>query len=468
MPPIGDPLREIPASINCQVTEISGSSAKREIIGLPDMFLGQTIFFAEIVDYLGTDHNKSGNLCGRLRGFAQNDLLIPFVRIDQDGVSARITLGGVRDINLPEETADFRIVQSGSDPRKIYLIRNFPDKRSSVEPAHSAPASPEPKQPRTQQSSAEVAQPNVGVFNKIGEGLRSLFGGQQNQVLPRPQVQREPRSKEPERTERPQDIRFFRATDKGLNPMRPENEDRVYQSNEIKIPGVGSINVGVVFDGMGGHAGGEIASAMGVMVFEQRIDALNKLNETEREELMRDPETFMRDFLTLWSKDANSRINLDARIRNNGMGTTIVALAVFRPERPGQLPSYAIVHAGDSRAMLFDPEKGITGLTNDHSWVAEQQEAGNLTPEEAANHPYRNIITQALGRDESVRLDVKTGKLQPGQKILLSSDGLHGVVPVNEIESILRKVPTETVPQELIKQANLRGGPDNITALIAG
>ena len=118
--------------------------------------------------------------------------------------------------------------------------------------------------------------------------------------------------------------------------------------------------------------------------------------------------------------------------------------------------------------MLFDPGKGMTGLTKDHSWVAEQQGAGNLAAGEAANHPYRNIITRNLGKDESVRLDVKTGTLQPGQKILLSSDGLHGVVPGNEIESILRKVPKEKVPQALIDKANSLGGPDNITALIAG
>jgi protein phosphatase len=106
-------------------------------------------------------------------------------------------------------------------------------------------------------------------------------------------------------------------------------------------------------------------------------------------------------------------------------------------------------------------------MTDDHSWVEEQMRAGLLSPLEARQHPWRNVVTRALSGGEDPEVDVKAVELQPGDRLLLCSDGLSSVVTDERIEEIMRTVPvpTETC-QALVDEANGAGGPDNVTTLI--
>jgi protein phosphatase len=125
-----------------------------------------------------------------------------------------------------------------------------------------------------------------------------------------------------------------------------------------------------------------------------------------------------------------------------------------------------LAHVGDSRIYLFRDNE-LERMTDDHSWVEEQMRAGLLSPLEARQHPWRNVVTRALSGGEDPEVDVKEVQLQPGDRLLLCSDGLSSVVPDDRIEEILRAqpVPTEAC-QALVDEANGAGGPDNVTTLI--
>jgi protein phosphatase len=124
-----------------------------------------------------------------------------------------------------------------------------------------------------------------------------------------------------------------------------------------------------------------------------------------------------------------------------------------------------IAHVGDSRAYLLR-DHTLSQITKDHGWVAEQVEAGNLTIEEAKDHPYRNVVTRAIGIDKNVQTDTFTVRLQPGDKVLLCSDGLHSMVEDAEIAKLLRN-SVKIASDKLIAIANSNGGSDNITVIAA-
>jgi protein phosphatase len=150
----------------------------------------------------------------------------------------------------------------------------------------------------------------------------------------------------------------------------------------------------------------------------------------------------------------------DARLR--GMGTTLVACLADDT-------TMSVAHVGDSRAYLIR-DNHLSRITNDHSWVYEQVQAGMLTEAEAEKHPLRNVITRALGGALQVTPDASEIETKPGDLFLLCSDGLTGMVPEEEI---LRLVTAsngdlEKACQELIQAANERGGLDNVTAILVG
>ena len=142
------------------------------------------------------------------------------------------------------------------------------------------------------------------------------------------------------------------------------------------------------------------------------------------------------------------------------MGTTAVCALV----RAGQA---FLCHAGDSRAYLYRDGK-LTQLTHDHSYVQELVDCGTITVEEAEHHPQKNIITKALGVDYRLEPECTIVKVQPGDLLLLCSDGLTNAVPREDIEQLLGKGSFYDLPDRLVDTADENGGPDNITALLLG
>jgi len=142
-----------------------------------------------------------------------------------------------------------------------------------------------------------------------------------------------------------------------------------------------------------------------------------------------------------------------------GMGTTVVA-ALFDADRA------TLVHVGDSRAYLFRDGE-LRRLTDDHSWVQEQVNAGILSEDEAKGHPLKNVVTRALGGAAHVSVDLIEVPLHPHDRFLLCSDGLTGMLPDEDLFAHLKSEDgLEKTVRHLIDTANDRGGVDNITAIL--
>ncbi len=143
----------------------------------------------------------------------------------------------------------------------------------------------------------------------------------------------------------------------------------------------------------------------------------------------------------------------------HGMGTTLTA-AVVEGER------LHVAHAGDSRCYLWREGK-LRQLTEDHSWIAEQLRVGAITEKEAKQSRYRHVITRSVGVERHADVEVCSVALSPGDRLLLCSDGLFGLVPDDELAEILAIEDLASLPARFIALANERGGEDNITAVVA-
>lgn len=222
------------------------------------------------------------------------------------------------------------------------------------------------------------------------------------------------------------------ATDQGQ--LRENNEDAFLADSERELYAVA--------DGMGGHAGGEVASRTAIEALRAAVAAGTSLEAAiER------------------ANDAVlARAATDSALA--GMGTTITALT---PETGHQL---LVGHVGDSRAYLLR-NGALERVTEDHSLVEELVREGQLTPEQAESHPRRSIVTRALGVEPDVDVDTYIVNVLPNDRILLCSDGVTTMLREREVEAILR---TERDPQHaadaLVAAANEAGGEDNITAVV--
>ncbi len=203
----------------------------------------------------------------------------------------------------------------------------------------------------------------------------------------------------------------------------------------------------VLADGMGGHAAGEVASRLAA----ERVMSGYYSNLAE-------PKAALHQAIV----QANAEIYHAAR-RNaaqEGMGSTLVA-ALFLPD--GRL---LVAHVGDSR--LYRLRNGeLQQITMDHTWVNEQLRAGEISPDEAAHHRYRNVITRAMGASLAVQPEIEPFEPQPGDLYLLCSDGLSNMVTPEEIKKSLAAGVGKPAIEQLIGLANERGGPDNITVILA-
>ena len=207
----------------------------------------------------------------------------------------------------------------------------------------------------------------------------------------------------------------------------------------------------ILADGMGGHRAGNIASEMavtdlGIAWVDTQIDTINEVRE------------WFANNLEMENKKIN-QLGQDEAYK--GMGTTLEAVAIIDNQA-----IYA--HVGDSRIGLIRGEE-YHQLTSDHSLVNELLKAGQLTPEEAASHPQKNIITQSIGQKDEIQPDFGIITLEPGDYLLLNSDGLTNMISGSEIYDIVTSdIPLADKAATLIRFANNAGGLDNITvALIA-
>jgi len=212
----------------------------------------------------------------------------------------------------------------------------------------------------------------------------------------------------------------------------------------------------VVCDGLGGHNAGEVASHLAVESIEELVQQSPVPPEGFHEEVSPDAR-----LLALAVSEAGRRIHEQAQgdPSRKGMGTTATAAWL----RDGKA---RLAHVGDSRAYLFREGK-LEQLTDDHSFVADQVRAGVLTAEEARHSMYRNVITRALGLQETVQVDVIERDIQAGDRVLLCSDGLTAVLSDTEIKLMMEAASNpDALCSSLIDEANARGGPDNITAVV--
>lgn len=234
-------------------------------------------------------------------------------------------------------------------------------------------------------------------------------------------------------------------TDRGRR--RRENEDSVLV-RQFNLSGSadGSAYLLAVADGMGGAAGGQVASSQTVRSLDESIARWSG-----------DPSNGLREAYL----GANTRVRSVAEERPEltGMATTLVTVFVASGRA-------WVANVGDSRAYLIRDGQ-VQRLTEDHSWVGEQVRAGVMTDEEAAAHPRRNIITRSVGSDARVEPDVLPPlALQDGDVLVLCSDGLYGVVNDAEIAAIATSRHPQSAADELVALANSRGGPDNISVIV--
>jgi protein phosphatase len=231
-------------------------------------------------------------------------------------------------------------------------------------------------------------------------------------------------------------MRYDWATRTSVGRVRDHNEDSVWppddgSSEELVVVGVA--------DGMGGHAGGEVASATALdTAMTVGGDAAVRIQAAN-----------------LAVVDAAKR-----RPRLAGMGTTLT-IAILRPGGDAE-----IGHVGDSRAYLFR-DGGLEQITSDHSYVGQLLESGQITPEEAHDHPYRSVVTRAIGLDPSVEIDVYPVSLQAGDRLLLCSDGLTDMLWDDDlVEHLGAHDEAGPTADALVAAADAAGGADNITVIL--
>jgi len=237
-------------------------------------------------------------------------------------------------------------------------------------------------------------------------------------------------------------------TDVGMR--RTHNEDNFLINDDMRLY--------VVCDGMGGHVGGEVASAIAIHTLEETFStiSINSADVAAGADLV----DISKEQLRFAVRLAGKRIHETAQQERRYMGMGTTCLALFVNERHGFM-----AHVGDSRGYLLRDGE-IEQITEDHSLVNERIRAGLLTPEEAKTHKMKNVITRSLGFNEEVEVDVDMRPAKVNDTWVLCSDGLSNYIETEEInEIVLANSPQEST-RKLINLACERGGDDNITVVV--
>ena len=224
-------------------------------------------------------------------------------------------------------------------------------------------------------------------------------------------------------------FKVFALSDLGL--QREGNEDS----------GLVSSNLVAVADGMGGHAGGEVASTI----------AITTLTSTQINE---------NSLLTITKEIDLAILNRsNAQPELAGMGTTLTALHLNKG-------SVELLHVGDSRCYAFTDGK-LNQLSHDHTVMQELIDQGRITPEEAVNHPQRSLLTHALMGDSGIEPVIQIYPVKLGDQFLLCSDGLTAVLSDFEIAKIIKKYSGQDLVENLVAETKAKGAPDNVTVIWA-
>jgi protein phosphatase len=236
-------------------------------------------------------------------------------------------------------------------------------------------------------------------------------------------------------------VQVASISDRGLSEKRPMNEDSFLVDSEHQVFAVA--------DGVGGADAGEVASQTAIDVLQEAFRHLKGGDDIE-------------DLMELSFQRANSSIHQMANEnpRFSMMATTIVALHLEGDKA-------TIGHVGDSRLYRLGPDGKLARETADHSIVEEEVRAGRMTPEQAANHPSKNVISRALGAESTVEVDMKTIELEAGTLFLLCSDGITRHLPDPELRELLMSGrEPEAICAEMKNRCYQRGAEDNLTAVI--
>lgn len=235
------------------------------------------------------------------------------------------------------------------------------------------------------------------------------------------------------------------ALNRGL--VRQRNEDRcgAFEPEEGTLRAERG-RLFVVVDGMGGHAAGDVAAET----------AVRAVQDAYFRGAWHGP---LRGLRTAFSAANRAIIQAAQAAGRDGMGAAAVAVVIVKKRA-------VVAHLGDCRGYLIRTGQAVR-LTTDHSWVQERISLGRLSEGQAQDHPYRNVLTRALGTDEQAHTDVSETAVQPGDALLLCSDGLWGLAEDHELAGIISAAPdAAAAARELVDLALSRGGADNISAIV--
>lgn len=235
---------------------------------------------------------------------------------------------------------------------------------------------------------------------------------------------------------------FDTSARSAIGLVRQGNEDSAFVSPQLIA----------VADGMGGHAAGEVASRIAVQVLQSLTETLTsaEIDEDSVEDLL---------MHSLHSIDVEISVVTDEEIEKRGMGTTLTALLI-------RDKFISLLHVGDSRCYRLRGNT-LEQLSNDHTVIQELLDQGAISQAEAAEHPQRSMLTQALRGDGDVTPVLQMYEVKKGDRYLLCSDGLSGVLTEKEIKIGLKKSDKADAVKFLVDATYVNGAPDNVTVLIA-
>ena len=241
-----------------------------------------------------------------------------------------------------------------------------------------------------------------------------------------------------------------------IGRRREQNEDSLFYDDGMGLY--------VVADGMGGHAAGEVASALATETVHEILVGAPDPEETRlvRDHGLEDSADVLRERLRYAMNQASIRIRREsgARPETRGMGTTLVVLVVDGDHAH-------LAHVGDSRAYLWRAGR-LVRLTRDHTVVQQEIDNGNLSPELARLLPNKHILTQSVGFHGPVEPDTTTRMVEPGDVFVLCSDGLTDPLDDDALARIIEKTPIDMLAHVLVEEALKAGTEDNVTVVAVG